>query len=78
MSYWIVLYGPGPDGKPIEYPLADPFPTIKSAEAKARRLGALGPGQITPFHGGKAATNYRIRDERKVIVSQGAFDANRT
>jgi hypothetical protein len=72
MSYWIALYGPGQDGKLVDYPISEPFPTIEAAEAKARNLGAPGPGQTTLFQG-KAATSYRIRDERGVIVSEGAF-----
>jgi hypothetical protein len=73
MSYSIVLYGPGIDGTPIEYPLSTPCLTIETAVAEAKRVGASGPTQIFPF-GGKAATGYGIRDEtNKNIVTRGVL-----
>jgi hypothetical protein len=64
-------YGPGPDGKPIEYPLSGAFLTIEDAVAEAKRVGASGPNQIFPF-GGRAATGYGIRKGLDAIVSRGA------
>jgi hypothetical protein len=73
MSYSIVLYGAGIDGKIVEYPLSNAFLTIEAAVAEAKRVGASGPTQIFPF-GGKAATGFGIRDEsNKNIVTSGVF-----
>jgi hypothetical protein len=77
MSYWIVLYGPGLDGKLVDFAISNPFPTIGAAAAEARRIGAAGPGQFTPFHEGKAASSNRIRDKQNVFVSEVVFDAGR-
>ena len=70
--YRIEFYGTSRDGKPAAYNIGSPFATIEAAADKARKIG-----KTNTFHWGKAA-GYRIRDERKAVVFEGTFDANRT
>jgi hypothetical protein len=70
--FWLEMQGTSPDGKLGTEAVRPPFITIRAATSKAKMLGAT-----NTFYFGRA-TRYQIKNEKKVVVSEGFIDADRT
>jgi hypothetical protein len=65
--YWLQFHGAGADGAPCSDSLTILFPSILSAEVKARELATT-----ADFYWGRAS-GFRIRNEAMVVVSSGGL-----